>query len=316
MKTENINKLLKKVKQLLSPCILCERRCGVDRINGEKGFCGLGAESYVFKDFIRVGEEADLSPTHAIYFTGCNMRCLYCSNEEHSKINPIMETPVDCKKLAERIDELSVISKNVNFIGGEPTVNLFNIVRIISEMKSDLPVAWNSNMYASIEAMEIIDSFTDIYLADFKFWDNKCSKKIASTENYCETVSRNLLFINPEKQIIIRHLPLPGHKKCCSEPIIDWMSKNLQSAALSIITAMVPTREFPKGVSEKERQELIEYAAEKGITHVIPSSVPDEFHEENDSDDMILTNIIIQPDGSVIFQDMNRKMADVAKRIE
>jgi len=129
IKKEEVKNILAEVKEMLSPCVLCERQCGVDRIKGEKGYCNLGTDSFVFKDFIRVGEEANLSPSHAIYFSGCNMRCLSCSNGEYNK-NPALDAHLDCRKLAKRIDDCSTQTKNVNFIGGEPTVNLYRLQEI------------------------------------------------------------------------------------------------------------------------------------------------------------------------------------------
>jgi len=123
------------------------------------------------------------------------------------------------------------------------------------------------------------------------------------------------MFIKPEKRIIIRHLPLPGHAECCSKPIIDWISKELPSVELSIIPAMVPTREFSESVTDSELEKLMKYTEKKGVKTVIPSAVPERVSNQEDPEDILATNIVIKPDGSIIFQDLNNKMADVAKKI-
>lgn len=310
-----ISQLLAEVNDLLSSCCLCARNCGVNRLEGETGYCGLGKESYIFKDFIHFGEEGGLAPSHTIYFSGCNMRCGFCDNPEYA-VNRELCDSIVCAKVAVNIDKTAGIVNNVNFLGGEPTVNLLNIIKILSEMKSELPVVWNSNMYASAQAMRIIDQITDVYIADFKFGNNDCALRVADAGNYFETVTENLLAISDGKRVVIRHLPLPGHVECCSKPLLSWIAANLPVAELSVIPALFPNNAFKTSASALEYAEVHGYAASLGLKH-IPAPVALQPNEnERISNEKLSTTIVVNSDGTILFQDVNSDLAKIANGLQ
>ena len=311
---QNIVSLIDETREIMRKCTLCSRKCGVNRLEGETGFCGLGSESFLFKHFIHHGEEGGLSPSYTVYFTGCSFRCGYCSNR-NSVVNPDLGEPLDSRKLAQQIDSCSSDVRNINFLGGEPTVNLLGILEILSFMKTDIPVVWNSNMYASEQTMKIIDAVTDIYLADFKFGSNSCAEQIAGCENYVETVMRNLQMPAADKRIIIRHLPLPGHAECCSFPVIEMLAENLPGVEISIISALVPNREFPAACDAGTLKKIAEFAEESGL-HVLEQPSPVSIStEQTIGGEIVETTIVLRPDGSVIFQDYSTGIANLAERI-
>jgi len=308
------NNILNQVGELMSSCTLCERNCRVNRMSEQIGYCGLGKEAYLFKDFIHWGEEGDLSPSHTIYLSGCNMRCRYCDNNKYIN-NPCSAYLANPANLAKRIKECrKKNTKNINWVGGEPTVNLLTIVDILLRVQEEIQVVWNSNMFATPQAMKIIDSFTDIYLADFKFGNDKCAQEIADVNNYLNIVTRNLKMIEKTKRIIIRHLPLPGHIECCSKPLIKWLAANMPEVELSLTANLFPTEYYAHGVPVAEFQKLLEFQRAYGLKDVPAAVFPDEVkHDTNEI--MMETNIIIKPDGSILFQDLNGNLANFAKDI-
>ncbi|MCK4778450.1 MAG: 4Fe-4S cluster-binding domain-containing protein, partial [Actinomycetia bacterium] len=163
-------------KRILSNCCFCERRCGINRKNGEIGFCEVGKQSFYTSEFLHLGEEPELVPSHTIFFSGCTFRCCYCQNWDIA-ISSKAGRGVDFKYIAQLI-ALGQIqgSKNVNFVGGNPDPHLLTILKIIKELRANIALIWNSNMYASLETMKILEGIVDLYLGDFRYGNDGCAK--------------------------------------------------------------------------------------------------------------------------------------------
>ncbi|ADP77933.1 Radical SAM domain protein [Methanothermus fervidus DSM 2088] len=220
-------------EKLFRSCCFCERRCKVDRTK-ETGFCGV-KEPRVASEFMHIGEEQPLIPSHTIFFSGCTFRCVFCQNWDISQF-PEAGVVISPKKLAKIIDRKRQLgSKNVNFVGGDPTPNLNYILKVMKYCRENIPVIWNSNMYLTVESMKLLDGFVDLYLTDFKFGNDDCAKKLANVDNYWEVITRNHLLAEKSGDVIIRHLVLPGHVECCTEPIIEWIAENMEKAVVNIM---------------------------------------------------------------------------------
>ncbi len=219
-------------KDVLKNCELCERKCHVNRLKGEKGECRVGNTCLISSEFIHLGEEFHISPSHTIFFMGCNFHCQYCQNWTISQWfeegYPI--TPNELARLIER--RRGEGARNVNFVGGEPTPNLLPILEALKACKVNVPVIWNSNFYMSKKTMEILDGVVDLYLPDFKYGNDKCAKRLSKVENYFEIVSRNHLIASKQAEITIRHLVLPNHLECCSKPILKWIARKIRKKCI------------------------------------------------------------------------------------
>ncbi len=173
-----------------------------------------------------MGEEALLIPSHTI-LTGCNLECEYCQNWDISQ-NASHGMILEPEKLALIIDMRRIQgSKNVNFVGGEPTPNLHYIISSMNNTLENLPVVWNSNFYLSEEGMKLLDGFVDLYLTDFKYGNDECAMSLSGVNNYTEVVRRNHKIASEVGDILIMHLVLPNHVECGSIPILKWISTNL-----------------------------------------------------------------------------------------
>lgn len=215
---------IKLLIEVLKECNFCERQCEVNRYE-KRGFCKCGVESYYSSEFLHFGEEPELVPSHTIFFNRCTFSCVFCQNYD---IVYRDELPVKEGELAKIIDlRHSTGSKNVNFVGGNPDQHSHNILKILKHVKSNIPVVWNSNMYHSSKLANIIEDVVDLWLADFKYGNNKCAKRYSNAKKYWEVVTRNLLRAKNNGDILIRHLVMPGHIECCTEPLVKWISKNL-----------------------------------------------------------------------------------------
>ena len=306
--------LIERAEKLTESCVLCPRQCKVDRTRGQRGFCGADQHGTIFKDFIHYGEEPGIVPSHTIYLTGCNLRCEFCSNMRFVT-NPETGIPLDYAETASIIDQNFSTKKsiNVNFLGGEPTINLPAILKILSHVKEPLPVIWNSNLYASAKAFDIVLEFADFFLADFKFGNNKCAEKISKTSNYFEIVTANLSRIDQEK-MIIRHLPLPGHFDCCTKPVLEWIAANKADTPVSILSLFTPSQECSfTPLTQDEIKDIEKYATELNIKLVYPFD-PDVFNlNPTDSSRIFETEILIRKDGSLVLQDIS---SDILKSVK
>lgn len=213
--------------RLASPCVLCERRCGIDR-RRRLGACRLDLKTYVHSWFHHLGEEAPLVPSGTIFYGGCNFACVYCQNYDVSQTAPRRGEVVDAKRLAvmQRLLRLHG-ARNINHVGGDPTPSLHTIVESLLYLDVNVPQLWNSNMYMSAEAMEILVDIIDIWLPDFKYGNDRCALRLSAVPNYTSVVERNITLASKHGDMIIRHLVLPGHVDCCSIPVIRWIAGNL-----------------------------------------------------------------------------------------
>jgi putative pyruvate formate lyase activating enzyme len=129
---------------------------------------------------------------------------------------------------------------NINFVGGEPTPNLHVILASLNLTAVNVPILWNSNMYLTPEAMEILADVVDIWLPDFKWGNDKCAVKYSRVIRYFDAVSRNHATAYQNGDMIIRHLIMPGHVECCTKPILDWIAENCPLALVNLMNQYRP----------------------------------------------------------------------------
>ncbi|MEN4018151.1 MAG: radical SAM protein [Methanobacterium sp.] len=265
---------IKIAENIFENCYFCERRCYVNR-NTDTGFCGV-LNSKIASEFLHIGEEAPLVPSHTIFFTGCNFRCVYCQNFDISQF-PGSGIEISEENLAKIIDRRRMEgSRNVNFVGGDPTPNLLYILKTMRLTRENIPVIWNSNFYMSEDAMKLLDSFVDLYLSDFKYGPSNCAQRLSRVPNYWDIITRNHLMAKKAGDMIIRHLVLPNHVECCSKPILKWISENLgNETVVNIMGQYRPVyraNEFPEIMrypGRGEIEETINYAKSIGLINLI-----------------------------------------------
>lgn len=265
------------VKVLLSmeiarKCRFCEWKCGVNRLEGGRGVCRVG-EARVSSSFIHMGEEPPVSPSGTIFFSGCNFKCIYCQNWDISQF-PESGRSIRPQDLARAMDELRRRgARNINLVGGEPTPNINSIILALRYASEDFPVIWNSNMYLSEEGMKILLGVVDLWLPDFKYWNDECARRLSGVPNYSSTVKRNLLIAYefPPGEVIIRHLVLPNHLYCCTKPILEWIAVNMPRALVNVMDQYRPeyraseSAEVSRRPSSNELREAFETAERLGL---------------------------------------------------
>jgi putative pyruvate formate lyase activating enzyme len=225
-----------------SHCMLCEHRCGVDRTrpSAPAGKCHTPADARVFRHRVECGEESFLNPCHLFYLSGCDLRCVFCINGLNAfdarRGQPL--TPAFFRDAVAMGRARG--AKTLQWVGGEPTVHLPAILRAMAGAESLPPVVWKSDFHFTPEALGLLEGVVDVFVADFKFGNDDCARRLSATRNYTEIVKRNLLAANHVARLVVRHLLLPGHEACCWRPIAAWLAENLPEAEVSLRGGYLP----------------------------------------------------------------------------
>jgi len=162
-------------------------------------------------------------------------------------------------------------AKNVNWVGGDPTPNLYYILKTLKFCRVNIPQIWNSNMYCSQETFEILNGIIDVYLTDFKYRNNECALRLSKVDNYIEIIKRNHKFAYENGEVIIRHLVIPNHIECCSKPVIKWVANNLSEVAFNIMSQYHPEykaynyKEISHPISKNKFNQIKKYVNDLGI---------------------------------------------------
>ncbi|MEM1689240.1 MAG: radical SAM protein [Candidatus Hadarchaeales archaeon] len=263
-------------KRILRKCHFCERRCGVDRTIGERGACGVGEKPKVASEFMHYGEEPELVPSYTIFFSGCTFKCRFCQNWDISQF-PDEGTEANPRILARLVENARDNgARNVNWVGGDPTPNLHAILEALWFCKTNIPSVWNSNMYLTTEAMDLLAGTQDIYLTDFKYGNDKCAERLSLVKNYFAVVSRNHKIAAADSELIIRHLVMPNHLECCTYPVLEWIAKNLgHETRVNIMDQYRPEYLAPKfedinrRITVEEMDKALSYARKFGLKNII-----------------------------------------------
>jgi putative pyruvate formate lyase activating enzyme len=267
--------------RMLRSCRFCERACAADRSKGETGHCGVST-TRVSSEFLHLGEEPELVPSHTIFFSGCTFDCVFCQNWDIST-KPGSGRWIDPGALARIIEGKAArvngvrhgasrgIARNVNWVGGDPTPHIPFILETLRESKAATPQVWNSNMYLTIPAMALLDGVIDVYLTDFKYGNDDCAKRLSNVEDYAGVVRRNHLKARSNAEMIVRHLVLPSHVDCCTRPILSWISESLSAVKVNVMGQYRPAHkagehlEISRTLGLAEYEEAVAFAEGLGL---------------------------------------------------
>ncbi len=271
----------------LNKCDICPRKCYVNRNKNELGFCRAGNKLKVARYSLHYWEEPCISGDNGsgtIFFSGCNLRCIFCQNYEISTNNKGREITIEefsdiCLKLQDNK------ANNINLV--TPTIYLPLIKEglILAKKKGlKIPIVFNSSGYESVESLKELDGLIDIYLPDFKYYDDSLGEKFSNVKNYSSITKDAIKEMYRQvgkpkfkddlmvKGVIVRHLLLNTHIED-SKKIIDYLYKTYKdNIYISIMNQYTPVRhikeyeELNHTVTDTEYDELINYACDLGIT--------------------------------------------------
>lgn len=272
---------------LLDKCMLCPRNCKVNRNNNEIGFCNMTKDIIVARAALHFWEEPIISGENGsgtVFFSGCNLKCVFCQNFNISTNN--FGKKITIERLSEIFLELQEQgANNINLV--TPTHFVPQIIEALKISKNkglNIPIVYNSSGYENIETLKLLDGYIDIYLPDFKYFDNKYAVKYSKCPNYFEYASKAIeemvrqaglpKFNEKElltKGVIVRHMLLPGLLEDSKKIIHYLVDKYNDEIFISIMNQYTPTNnldkypEINKIVENTDYEELINYAINLGI---------------------------------------------------
>lgn len=242
--------------KLLEKCTICPQNCGINRLNNQIGRCKS-------KNIVKIAlysthnfEEPCISGkkgSGTVFFSNCNMNCVFCQNYEISQQGKGREISID--ELASIfIKQQEKDVENINLV--TPTSYVPQIIEAIKIARNDglkLPIVYNTNGYEKVETLKMLEGYIDIYLPDFKYSDNELAKRLSKVDNYFEIVTEALkemyrqtgksIFNDDgimQKGMIIRHLVLPNHI-LNSRRVLKWINENMHDVYVSVMAQYFPT---------------------------------------------------------------------------
>ena len=262
--------------RILASCHLCTRRCGINRVKGELGYCRCGTKITVSTMFQHLGEEPELVPSGTVFTLGCTMRCKHCQNWTISQWFENGEIYTS-QRLAAAVEHLRNNGcRNVNLVGGEPTPWLAQWLETFRHVSVNVPVVWNSNSYYSEETAKLLAGVADVYLLDFKYGPGECAERLSDAPNYWEVSTRNHVYGKKYGELIIRVLVLPGHLSCCTKPILNWIAQNIGVTTRTNVMFQYRPEwqafeipELKRRLTKEEMIQAVGLAKEAGLTNFI-----------------------------------------------
>ncbi|MBN1053793.1 radical SAM protein [Clostridium botulinum] len=276
-----------KYSNMLEECTLCYRECNVNRLNNELGFCRASKNVKVARAALHLWEEPPISSgkgSGTVFFSHCNLNCVFCQNHDISQEFKGMDISIE--RLADIFLELQEKgANNINLV--TPTHYVPQIIEALEISKSkglNIPILYNTNTYDSLETIKALDGYIDVYLPDFKYFNDKYSIKYSKASDY----SINAIKIIDEmvrqtgkvkfdsashitKGVIVRHLLLPGllfDSKKVIDLLFNRYGDNIYISLMNQYTPMFKTCDYPeinKPLNPKHYDSLIDYAVNIGL---------------------------------------------------
>lgn len=251
-------------------CNLCPRKCNVNR-DLKSGFCGVSNTLKVARAQLHFWEEPIISGTNGsgtIFFSGCNLKCVYCQNYNISKEN--FGKDITTQRLAEIFKELeNAGAHNINLV--TPSHYVKQIVEALNIYKPKIPVVYNTSGYDSVEELKMLEGYVDVYLTDLKYYSSELSQKYSSAKNYFEVCSlaiKEMIRQQPKnvmenglikKGVIIRHMVLPN---CIDDSfkVLEWIKNNLgEDVIVSVMGQYTPYFNASKFPEINRKLKPVEY---------------------------------------------------------
>lgn len=270
-------------------CLLCPRKCGINRSTGQTGICGVSSEIKVARAALHYWEEPCISGKRgsgAVFFSGCSLHCVFCQNREISdgKAGKVISK----ERLSDIFMELADKgANNINLV--TPGQYIPDIVWAVNDAKSrgmKLPIIYNTSGYENVTDLKLLEGIVDVYLPDFKYMDSTLSARYSRAKDYPSVAKQALSEMvrqQPDvvidnatgliqKGVIVRQLLLPGHvndAKAVLKYLYDTYHNHVYISMMSQFTpiALKDYPEINRTVTRREYERLVDYALEIGITN-------------------------------------------------
>ena len=270
-------------------CLLCPRKCGINRSTGQTGVCGVSSEIKVARAALHYWEEPCISGKRgsgAVFFSGCSLHCVFCQNREISdgKAGKVISKERMSDIFIELVDKGA---NNINLV--TPGQYIPDLVCAVNDAKSrgmKLPIIYNTSGYENVTELKLLEGIVDVYLPDFKYMDSTLSAMYSRAKDYPPVAKQALsemvrqqpdVVIDDatgliQKGVIVRQLLLPGHvndAKAVLKYLYDTYHNHVYISMMSQFTpiALKDYPEINRTVTRREYERLVDYALKIGITN-------------------------------------------------
>ena len=274
---------------MLEHCTICPRKCGVNRLNDELGHCRTGKDAIVSSYGPHFGEERELvgeKGSGTIFFSFCNLNCVYCQNYDISQYGH--GNIVTAQQLADMMLDLqNQECLNINLVSPTHVVpQILHALAIAKEKGLNIPIVYNSGGYDSVNTLKLLDGVIDIYMPDAKYGTNEAGDEYSHVPKYFE-INRLVLretyrqvgdlIVDNEvalRGLLVRHLVLPN-RIACSNEVLNYIAKNIsKNTYVNIMNQYRPWYHsedyigLSRQVFKQEFQEVIDFAKRMGLTRI------------------------------------------------
>ena len=292
--------------EIYRSCKVCPHACGIDRTDGETGFCGQEDTLHISSSVQHFGEEPPLVGSNGVgnlFVTACNLRCDYCQNYQISQEwsaktkEAKSETQESYKKAAAAM--LRLQEEGVHFIGwvspSHVVPGLLKSLSLAREKGLRLPIIYNTNSYDALETLKLLEGVVDIYLPDLKYADHETARQLSHIKSYPEFSREAViemfrqvgpLSINKdglaEKGVLVRHLVLPGQMTSTWETLCFVALEMSSSVPLSLMSQYRPVHKaassLDRAITRDEYNQAIAWANELGFESLFLQSLESKVH--------------------------------------
>ena len=289
--TAELERRAREAQGLLGPrCLVCPRLCKVDRREDVKGLCSIGRHAVVASHFPHFGEENCLRGwrgSGTIFFSGCNLRCVFCQNHDISwEVRGERATP---QRLASMMLELQAIGcHNINWVTPEHVVpQILEALPLAVDAGLRLPTVYNTSSYDSHESLRLLEGVVDVYMPDFKVWTGERARRYLKRADYPEAARAAIKEMNRQvgdlvvderglarRGLIVRHLVMPGLVDE-TEAILRWVADELGTGCYVNLMAQYYVSgkvgrdgqysEIARGIHHEEYEQALALAEELGL---------------------------------------------------
>jgi putative pyruvate formate lyase activating enzyme len=271
-------------------CVVCPRGCKVDRRADVAGLCAIGRQAVVASYFAHFGEEDCLRGRRGsgtIFFSGCNLRCVFCQNHDISwEVRGEAVTP---ERLAEMMLQLqSNGCHNINWVTPEHVVpQILEALPLAFARGLELPIVYNTSAYDSLDSLRLLEGIVDVYMPDFKLWTSGAARRYLKRADYPDVARETIVEMNRQvgdlvlderglarRGLIVRHLIMPGLVEE-TEAILRFVAEELGTATYVNLMAQYYVSgkvgqngqydEIARGIHREEYEQALALARELGL---------------------------------------------------
>lgn len=282
----------------LEKCTLCPIGCNVNRNENELGRCKAGKNIKIGLYSLHYDEEPCISGKNGsgtIFFSNCNLKCKFCQNYKISCEGKGEEITIE--KLSDIfIEEQNKGAHNINLVTGVPYVlHIIEAIKLAKEKGLNIPILYNTSGYETKETLKKLEGYIDIYLPDFKYYDNELAKRLSGINDYRQVTQEAILEMYKQvgknqydengmlkKGMIIRHLVLPNNIEN-SKNVLKWIKENMpEDITISLMAQYFPTykasedTQINRKLTKEEYNEIEQYLYELDLENGYIQDLEDE----------------------------------------